>query len=151
MVMKDGYPHRYMGKKKQLNRESVYVPEHICIAEEVLGRKLGSDEDVHHLNGIKTDNRKENLMVCTHRFHSSLHNRIRQAALKEENTLTEEYKRMLAELSIVRQRIVAEYMQAKFGDGEHSPLPVLRPSDASYPSPIYLADHPGNQPLHPLD
>lgn len=50
-----------------------YMAEHRIIAEKKIGRYLKKDEDVHHINEIKTDNREENLMVLTKSEHQKLH------------------------------------------------------------------------------
>jgi len=43
------------------------------VVEKRLGRYLRSDEHVHHINGDKTDNRDENLIVMSHREHFMKH------------------------------------------------------------------------------
>ena len=42
-----------------------YVFEHILVAEDLLGRFLHDGETVHHRNGVRHDNRPENLELWT--------------------------------------------------------------------------------------
>lgn len=55
-------------------------PMHALIAERAMGKKLPAGAQVHHVNGIKDDNRPENLVVCPDgKYHALLH--LRQRAL----------------------------------------------------------------------
>lgn len=63
-VAKNGYryiyfdkPHAYKGGR------TCYIAEHTIVAEKMLGRKLSKPEVIHHMNGIRNDNRIDNLQV----------------------------------------------------------------------------------------
>jgi hypothetical protein len=45
--------------------KSQYVFEHIIVMEQLLGRYMLPEESVHHRNGVKDDNRPENLELWT--------------------------------------------------------------------------------------
>ena len=42
-----------------------WIKQHRYVVEKFIGRELTSTETIHHLNGIKSDNRVENLEWCT--------------------------------------------------------------------------------------
>lgn len=48
------------------------VREHRYIFEQHIGRKLMKAEEIHHINGIKTDNRIENLVVLDKSSHAKV-------------------------------------------------------------------------------
>ena len=64
------------GYKRVWNKEKKkYELEHRVKMEEFLNRKLSIKEHVHHINGIKTDNRIENLIILTIQEHGGFHGR----------------------------------------------------------------------------
>ena len=68
-----GYILRYAPDHPSASKNGL-VMEHRMIMEQHLGFVLPKTFDVHHINGIKTDNRIENLVVLTHGAHTILHN-----------------------------------------------------------------------------
>lgn len=71
LVYAPGHPRAY--------RSRVY--EHIIVIEKFLGRFLRTGEVVHHLNGVKADNRLENLIILENDkkhfgcYHSGVNNK----------------------------------------------------------------------------
>ena len=61
-----------------------YVAEHVLVAEAILGKYLPNKAVIHHVNGIRTDNKPSNLVICQdNNYHFLLHNR--QNKLRKES------------------------------------------------------------------
>ena len=69
---KSGYIHIYKPDHPYANSDG-YVAEHRLIMEEHLGCHLTPDEVVHHTNGLRWDNRIENLEVLDKHQHHHAH------------------------------------------------------------------------------
>lgn len=74
VVSPKGYIHLYRPKHPMAMRTG-YVAEHRLVMAETLGRMLEPWEVVDHINGIKNDNRPENLRVLTKPTHDLISNR----------------------------------------------------------------------------
>lgn len=53
--------HGYIVRYRTIEGKSQFQSQHRLVMEEELGRALHKDENVHHINGVRDDNRVENL------------------------------------------------------------------------------------------
>lgn len=68
-----GYTKKPSGYIEYTSGENRGRGQHRVLMEEILGRKLGFDEIVHHINGDRADNRLENLQLLSRAEHSRYH------------------------------------------------------------------------------
>ena len=64
----------YLCYRRRINGKSKSLPCHRFISQAFLGRKIMKDEIVHHINGNRLDNRRENLQVMKRSDHGRVHN-----------------------------------------------------------------------------
>jgi len=85
-VDKDGYVRVGGLKDKHPRWTTGGVYEHILIMEQHLGRYIEKDEIVHHKNGVRHDNRIENLeLISNASKHSKHHGQVNFVNLQDEN------------------------------------------------------------------
>ena len=111
-VNEQGYVEIYMPEYEH-TRSNGYVREHIYVAEQMIGRRmkfygLGNpdNEVVHHINGIRTDNRPENLLVLTQAEHSKLHHATNKEQLDE--VLMKRIRDLESEIAVTKERFKEE-------------------------------------------
>lgn len=74
----NGYVLIYKPEHHRANKRG-YVFEHILVAEEMVGHLIKKGEEIHHINGKRDENNKENIRIFpTKGTHVALENRLRK-------------------------------------------------------------------------
>jgi hypothetical protein len=87
MILIEGYVFVYAPTHPKSRKEG-YVKRATLVAEQSIGRFLGPDELVHHINGVKTDDTPDNLQVMSRSDHMRDHttgSRNHQVKLAEDD------------------------------------------------------------------
>jgi hypothetical protein len=75
-----GYVRLQLGRGHPMADPKGRCYEHRLVMAAVIGRFLAPDEHVHHINGERSDNRPENLVILTASQHRKLHLLINRGA-----------------------------------------------------------------------
>lgn len=98
----------YIEGRVWIDGKQRHVKRHRWVMEQCIGRRLRPDEDVHHRNGIKSDNRIENLELLSHGEHSSLTGQQRTHKRGYKLRLTTEQRAARAErMRVMRRSAIA--------------------------------------------
>ena len=87
-----GYPVVKYPTHPRASKWTGYVLEHILIWEQVHNKSVPEGSHIHHINGIKTDNRPSNLVCLTSSKHVKEHQTLTQVRLQRIRELEAEVK-----------------------------------------------------------
>jgi len=90
----------YVWKPKHPKARHGRVPEHIHVWEEVHNKRLPKGYIVHHINGIKSDNRPSNLIALPKKKHQFLIPRLEQR-IRELEAENRQLKRALEDSQMI--------------------------------------------------
>ena len=74
IISPQGYPMIRVGREHPLADPNGYVMEHILVMASAFGREAVSGKVIHHVDGDRTNNRIENLVLLTIAEHNKIHN-----------------------------------------------------------------------------
>lgn len=69
LMSRAGYRYVWVGRDHPMGNTKGYCLEHRLVMSQHLGRVLNRSELVHHRNGVKDDNRLENLSIVSREAH----------------------------------------------------------------------------------
>lgn len=95
--MATGYVYVYFPSHPDCTKNGL-VAEHRLVAEQELGRRLRRSEHVHHINGVKDDNRPKNLQVIEAGQHTRITIKATVAKRRSEAAELAEYRRRFGSL-----------------------------------------------------
>ena len=77
IITAKGYTKIRVGRDHPLADPNGYAYEHILVWVSAGNARAKEDEVIHHINGVKSDNRIENLQLLTRQQHEMVHDRLR--------------------------------------------------------------------------